>query len=72
MLYISRKMFVGGLSWQTTPEGLKEYFAKFGEISEVMVMKVSIKRIIFPLQGQCHSLIQNSFFFDKKKYFNHH
>jgi len=33
------KMFVGGLSWQTTPEGLKEYFAKFGEISEVMVMK---------------------------------
>ena len=39
MLYIFRKMFVGGLSWQTTPEGLKEYFAKFGEISEVMVMK---------------------------------
>ena len=34
-----RKMFVGGLSWQTTPEGLKEYFSKFGEISEVMVMK---------------------------------
>ncbi|XP_023349099.1 RNA-binding protein Musashi homolog Rbp6 [Eurytemora carolleeae] len=33
------KMFVGGLSWQTTPEGLKEYFSKFGEISEVMVMK---------------------------------
>ena len=32
-------MFVGGLSWQTTPEGLKEYFSKFGEISEVMVMK---------------------------------
>lgn len=33
------KMFIGGLSWQTTPEGLKEYFGKFGEISEVMVMK---------------------------------
>jgi len=33
------KMFIGGLSWQTTPEGLKEYFAKFGEIAEVMVMK---------------------------------
>jgi hypothetical protein len=32
-------MFIGGLSWQTTPEGLKEYFAKFGEIAEVMVMK---------------------------------
>ena len=25
MLYISRKMFVGGLSWQTDPKGLKEY-----------------------------------------------
>jgi RNA-binding protein Musashi len=33
------KMFIGGLSWQTTPEGLKEYFAQFGEIAEVMVMK---------------------------------
>ncbi len=32
-------MFIGGLSWQTTPEGLKEYFSKFGEIAEVMVMK---------------------------------
>ncbi|XP_022668507.1 RNA-binding protein Musashi homolog 2-like isoform X4 [Varroa destructor] len=33
------KMFIGGLSWQTAPEGLREYFSKFGEISEVMVMK---------------------------------
>lgn len=33
------KMFVGGLSWQTAPEGLREYFSKFGEITEVMVMK---------------------------------
>jgi len=33
------KMFIGGLSWQTTPESLKEYFSKFGDIAEVMVMK---------------------------------
>ncbi|XP_040579204.1 RNA-binding protein Musashi homolog Rbp6 isoform X2 [Lepeophtheirus salmonis] len=33
------KMFIGGLSWQTTPEGLKEYFCNFGDIAEVMVMK---------------------------------
>jgi len=33
------KIFIGGLSWQTCPEGLKEYFSKFGEISEVIVMK---------------------------------
>jgi RNA recognition motif-containing protein len=32
-------MFIGGLSWQTTTEGLKDYFAKFGEIGEAMVMK---------------------------------
>lgn len=33
-----RKMFVGGLSWQTSPEGLRDYFGKFGDISEVMIM----------------------------------
>ncbi|XP_065155955.1 RNA-binding protein Musashi homolog Rbp6 isoform X8 [Atheta coriaria] len=33
------KMFIGGLSWQTSPESLREYFSKYGEISEVMVMK---------------------------------
>uniref|UniRef100_A0A672LZQ9 Musashi RNA binding protein 1 n=1 Tax=Sinocyclocheilus grahami TaxID=75366 RepID=A0A672LZQ9_SINGR len=32
-------MFVGGLSWQTTQEGLKEYFCKFGEVKECMVMR---------------------------------
>jgi len=33
------KMFVGGLSWQTTEEGLKEYFSKFGAVAEAMVMR---------------------------------
>jgi len=33
------KMFIGGLSWQTTPENVREYFSKFGEVAEVMVMK---------------------------------
>lgn len=33
------KMFIGGLSWQTAPESLREYFSKFGSITEVMVMK---------------------------------
>lgn len=33
------KMFIGGLSWQTSPESLRDYFSKFGEITEVMVMK---------------------------------
>ena len=33
------KMFIGGLSWQTTPESIREYFSSFGELAEVMVMK---------------------------------
>lgn len=33
------KMFIGGLSWQTTPDDLKNYFSQFGDIAEVMVMK---------------------------------
>uniref|UniRef100_A0A4W5PK08 Musashi RNA binding protein 1 n=1 Tax=Hucho hucho TaxID=62062 RepID=A0A4W5PK08_9TELE len=33
------KMFIGGLSWQTTQEGLNEYFCKFGEVKECMVMR---------------------------------
>ncbi|BFZ18323.1 hypothetical protein BsWGS_21362 [Bradybaena similaris] len=33
------KMFVGGLSWQTTGETLRDYFNKFGDIKEAQVMK---------------------------------
>ena len=29
------KMFVGGLSWQTTPESVREYFSQFGDVAEV-------------------------------------
>ncbi|XP_023700726.1 RNA-binding protein Musashi homolog 2 isoform X4 [Paramormyrops kingsleyae] len=33
------KMFIGGLSWQTSPDSLRDYFGKFGEIRECMVMR---------------------------------
>jgi len=33
------KMFIGGLSWQTTAEGLRDFFSKFGEVNECMVMR---------------------------------
>ncbi|XP_003740835.1 heterogeneous nuclear ribonucleoprotein 27C [Galendromus occidentalis] len=32
------KMFVGGLSWDTTKEGLQSYFCRFGEIVDCVVM----------------------------------
>jgi hypothetical protein len=32
------KVFVGGLSWQTTIEGLRYYFEKFGELTDVALM----------------------------------
>jgi len=33
------KMFIGGLSSQTTADGLREYFSQFGEVTECMVMR---------------------------------
>lgn len=38
------KMFIGGLSWQTTAENLRDYFSKFGEISECMVMRDPVSK----------------------------
>lgn len=35
----SRKLFIGGLSYQTTNETLKAYFEKWGDIMDVAVMK---------------------------------
>ena len=29
------KLFIGGLSWQTTEPGLRNYFEKFGKINNV-------------------------------------
>ncbi|GFQ70029.1 heterogeneous nuclear ribonucleoprotein 27C [Trichonephila clavata] len=33
------KIFVGGLSWETTQEKLQEYFSRFGEVVDCVVMK---------------------------------
>ena len=36
---IIRKVFVGGLNYETTNESLKTYFEQFGEITDSIVMK---------------------------------
>lgn len=38
------KMFIGGLSGNTTPENLKSYFEQFGTVSECMIMKDAITK----------------------------
>lgn len=38
------KMFVGGLSWQTSAESLQDYFSRFGQIRECVIMKDSITK----------------------------
>ncbi len=35
---MSKKLFVGGLSWGTNDDGLRQAFSKFGEVSEAKVI----------------------------------
>ncbi len=42
------KLFVGGLSWQTTPEKLRDYFSQFGTVTDVLVMKDPITQVRSP------------------------
>jgi len=36
---VTGKLFLGGVSWQTTEDGLKFYFEKFGKLKDCAVMK---------------------------------
>ena len=38
---IFRKMFVGGLSWETAQDSLQRYFGQYGEVIDCVVMKNS-------------------------------
>lgn len=33
------KLFIGGISWDTNEERLKEYFSSFGEVIEAVILK---------------------------------
>jgi cold-inducible RNA-binding protein len=35
---MAKKLFVGGLSWDTTDDGLRKAFATFGEVTEAKVI----------------------------------
>ncbi len=36
---MSKKLFVGSLSWDTNDDGLRAAFEQFGEVSEAIVIK---------------------------------
>ncbi len=36
---VLRKIFIGGLNYSTTDDGLKSYFEQFGEVVDCIVMK---------------------------------
>ena len=46
------KLFVGGLSWQTTQEKLRDYFSQFGTVTDVLVMKDPVTQVS-PSSGLC-------------------
>jgi len=33
------KLFVGGIAWDTTEEKLRDYFSKYGEVAQTVVMR---------------------------------
>lgn len=35
----SCKLFIGGISWETSEDRLREYFHSFGEVLEAVIMK---------------------------------
>lgn len=43
----SAKLFVGGLSWQTSADKLKQYFGMFGDVTNVLIMKDPITQVYY-------------------------
>lgn len=41
----STKLFVGGLSWQTSADKLRQYFGMFGNVTDVLIMKDPITQV---------------------------
>ncbi|CAN1270257.1 Heterogeneous nuclear ribonucleoprotein 1 [Linum perenne] len=41
------KLFVGGVSWETTEDTLRDYFASYGDVSQVVIMRDKTKVLYF-------------------------
>jgi len=42
-----RKLFIGGLNYTTTNDSLKEFFEKWGDIVDVVVMKDPVTKRLY-------------------------
>lgn len=49
----SAKLFVGGLSWQTSADKLKQYFGMFGDVTNVLIMKDPITQVYYCCCSGC-------------------
>lgn len=45
------KLFVGGLSWQTSADKLREYFGQYGTIIDVQVLKDPLTQVRISLSN---------------------
>ena len=52
------KLFVGGLSWQTTPDKLREYFGQFGTVTDVLVMKDPVTQVGNQPRRKQHKILE--------------
>ena len=53
----SRKIFIGGLNYNTTEDTLKEHFSQYGELVDIVVMKFpDTKRYVQAIKLDCNSL----------------
>ena len=46
---MAKKLFVGGLSWDTRDDGLRQAFASYGEVTEAKV--ITDRDTGYPLSG---------------------
>ena len=66
------KLFVGGLSWQTSADKLREYFGQYGTIIDVQVLKDPLTQVKFLLCNNINQspIANNTNNTKKKKFLN--